>query len=284
MSMITVGRRPCHFHGNRLYFEDGWEDKLREIGLVQGSDWRNLSPGTLVNTSPRVNMFRVVLGTGETVYFKRYVPRVKKSLSTLLIGKSGNEVFSYQQLSRIGVPTLKPLALGEMRRGWLKPPGCIVTLGIENAVSLDEFALKQWYDMPPLEKTRVYKEISQQIIHQLRLAHQHNFFHYDLKWRNILVQRDAAGSYHCTWIDCPRGRYMRLRRSRGRMVDLSSLARLSLSYLSRTQRLRFIYDYLGEGASRKQARKLFMRVNGHLSRRYPRIFDPGEHPALEEDS
>jgi len=279
--MITVGRRPCHLRGNRLYFEDGWEDKLGEIGLVQGSDWRSLSPGLLINTSPRVNVFRVVLGTGETIYFKRYVHRVKKSLSSLLMSKSCNEVFSYQQLSRIGVPTLKPLALGEMRSGWLKPPNCIVTLGIENSVSLDDFALKQWYNMPALEKSRVYKEISQQIIQQVQLAHRHNFFHYDLKWRNILVQTDAAGGYHCTWIDCPRGRYMRLRRSRGRMVDLSSLARLALSYLSRTQRLRFIYDYLGEGASRKQARKLFMKIDRHLSHRFPRIFDPGEHQGLE---
>ena len=280
--MITVGRRPCHLHGNRLYFEDGWEDKLREIVLVQGVDWRSLSPGTLINASPRVNMFCATLSMGETVYFKRYVPPVKKSLTALLMSKSGNEVFSYQQLSKIGVPTLKPLALGEMRRGWLKPPNCIVTLGIENSVSLDEFALKQWYNMPAPEKKRVYREISQEILQQIRLAHKHNFFHYDLKWRNILVQTDADGRYHCTWIDCPRGKYMRLRRSRGRMVDLSSLARLSLSYLSKTRRLRFIYDYLGEGASRKQARKLFMKIDGHLSRRPPRVFDPGEYLDLEE--
>ena len=280
--MITVGRRPCHFHGNRLYFEDGWEDKLREIGLVQGSDWRSLSPGSLINASPRVNMFRVTLSTGETVYFKRYVHRIKKSITALLISKSGNEVFSYQQLSRIGVPTLKPLALGEMRRGWLKPPNCIVTLGIENSVSLDEFALNQWCNMPALEKKHVYREISQKILQQVRLAHRQHFFHYDLKWRNILVQKDADGAYHCTWIDCPRGRYMRLRSSRGCMVDLSSLARLSLSYLSKTQRLRFIYDYLGEGASRKRARKLFMKIDRHLSRRPPRIFNPGERQDPEE--
>ncbi len=81
-------------------------------------------------------------------------------------------------------------------------------------------------------------EISAEIISQLQRAHRSNFFHFDLKWRNILVVRDADGHYRCSWIDCPRGRYMRLRPGRGQLVDLSSLARLSLSYLSRTRRLR----------------------------------------------
>ena len=67
---------------------------------------------------------------------------------------------------------------------------------------------------------------------------------------------------------------MHFRPGRGRLVDLSSLARLSLSYLSRTRRLRFIYDYLGERATRKRARRLFMKIDRHLSRRMPRVFDP----------
>ncbi len=128
--------------------------------------------------------------------------------------------------------------------------------------------------LPQAERSRVYREISTEIIGQLQRAHRKRFFHFDLKWRNILVHRDAGGHYRCTWIDCPRGRYMHLRPGRGQVVDLSSLARLALSYLSRTQRLRFIYAYLGERASRQRARRLFRKVDRHLSRRMPRVFDP----------
>ena len=148
-----------------------------------------------------------------------------------------------------------------------------------DSLSLDEFARQRWCKLTRAERSRVYRKISTEIIGQLQRAHRSNFFHFDLKWRNVLVIRDAEGHYRCTWIDCPRGRYMRLRPGRGQLVDLSSLARLALSYISRSQRLRFIYDYLGDQVSRNQARGLFMKIDRHLSRRMPRVFNPFDEQA-----
>jgi len=271
--MIKVGAGPCHLNGNRLYFEEGWEDRLKEIGLVQSGAWDTLEPGTLVTGSVVVNTFRVPLGSGAVVYFKRYV-YPNRGRYFMQQSRAANEVYSYQQLANIGIPTLKPLALGEIRNFGRLVAACIVTREVPDALSLDEFAQQIWCKLPYTERSRVYREISAEIISQLQLAHRNNFFHYDLKWRNILVRRDADGHYRCTWIDCPRGRTMRWRTGRGQTVDLSGLARLSLSYLSRTRRLRFIYDYLGERASRERARSLFMKIDRHLSRRMPRVFNP----------
>ena len=271
--MIKAGTGPCHLNGNRLYFEDGWEDRLKEIGLQQGSHWHVLEPGPLVTGSLVVNTYRVPLSSGVAVYFKRYVYN-NKYRYLLQQSRAANEVYCYRQLADIGIPTLKPLVLGEIREFGCLIAACIVTREVPDSLSLDEFARQHWCKLPQAERSRVYREISTEIIRQLQRAHRNNFFHFDLKWRNILVRRDADGHYHCSWIDCPRGRYMRLRPGRGQVVDLSSLARLSLSYLSRTRRLRFIYDYLGEKASRKQARSLFMKVDRHLSRRMPRVFNP----------
>jgi tRNA A-37 threonylcarbamoyl transferase component Bud32 len=271
--MIKAGTGPCHLNGNRLYFEDGWEDRLKEIGLLQGSRWHTLEPGPLVTGSVVVNTYRVPLSSGAAVYFKRYVYN-NKYRYFLQQSRAANEVYCYQQLADIGIQTLEPLVLGEIREFGRLIAACVVTREVPDAPSLDEFARQHWCKLPQAERSRVYREISAEIISQLQRAHRNKFFHFDLKWRNILVRRDADGHYRCTWIDCPRGRYMRLRPGRGQLVDLSGLARLALSYLSRSQRLRFIYAYLGDQASRRQARHLFMKIDRHLSRRMPRVFDP----------
>ena len=272
--MIKAGNGPCHLHGNRLYFEDGWEQRLAAFGLRQGSRWHLLEPESLVTGSLLVNTYRVQLSGAGAIYFKRYVYSLVRNRYFLQQSRAANEVYCYRQLAAIGIATLKPLALGEIREFGRLIAACIVTAEVPDALSLDEFARLHWCKLPPAERTRVYREISAEIISQLQRAHRKRFFHFDLKWRNILVQRDAAGHYRCTWIDCPRGRYMHLMPGRGQTVDLSSLARLALSYLSRTQRLRFIHDYLGEGASRQRARRLFRKIDRHLSKRMPRVLDP----------
>ena len=272
--MIRAASGPCHLNGNRLYFEGDWEDRLKAIGLLQGGHWYTLEPGSLVTGSPRVNTYRVPLNSGAAVYFKRYVYKNTENRYFLQQSRAANEVYSYRQLVNIGIPTLNPVALGEYREFGRLIAACIVTEEVPDALSLENYAQQQWCRLPRAERLRVYHEISTEIIGQLQRAHRNRFFHFDLKWRNILVRRDAEGHYRCTWIDCPRGRYMRLRSGRGMVVDLSSLARLSLSYLSKSQRLRFIYDYLGEGGSRQRARRLFKKVDRHLSRRMPKVFDP----------
>ena len=186
-----------------------------------------------------------------------------------------NEVFSYAQLKKAGVPTLDAVAWGTIRDYGILRATCIVTRAIPDSEDLEQFAQNHWCSMTPPERSCAIREISSEIIKYLQLAHRRHFFHYDLKWRNILVTKDEQGVYRCTWIDSPKGRYLWLRHGRGQMVDLSALARLALSYLSRTQRLRFIYKYLGTGASRREARRLFRKIDRHLSRRMPVIFDPG---------
>ena len=77
--MIRAGTGPCNLNGNRLYFEDSWEGRLKEIGLQQS--------------------------------------------------RAANEVYSYQQLNDIGIPTLKPLVLGEMREFGRLIAACVVDAG-----------------------------------------------------------------------------------------------------------------------------------------------------------
>ncbi len=63
---LSGKRRPCHFNGNRLYFAQGWQEKLKEIGLVQGSCWDKLEPGELVTRSQRLRFLYAYCGPGTT--------------------------------------------------------------------------------------------------------------------------------------------------------------------------------------------------------------------------
>jgi len=265
---IKIG--PQHLHGRKLYVEDQWVEAMAEFALTPGKDWLELAPGTAVSISNRVKAYRVPLKDGRCVYFKTYSFHGQLMDYFMRPSKCAIEVNSYQTLSSIGIPTIKTLAFGEERVFGMLKSCCVVTEGIDDTTQLEEFALEQWHHMPPAEKKKAYEEIFVETAKFTRKAHKAGFFHGDLKWRNILISK-KDGTYCTTWIDCPRGKKMSFRAKRGQMVDLSCLARLGLSYLTRTQRYRFLKTYLAEEATSSEIKQLWRRVDSHLSRRMPEI-------------
>ncbi len=269
--MIPGGRRPHLFHGSRLFFAPAWRNKLEDIGLLMGTDWRTLSPGRQITGAPITNCFQVVLDSGETVYFKRYVYKyrlISNRFYWLLPSKAAIESWGYQKLNSLGLIVPQVLALGEMRTFGLIRAACIVTLGLENSMDLETFAEEVWRFMPEPNKTEFVTEFSNQLIAQVQVAHAANFFHHDLKWRNILVV-NSGSRYTPVWIDCPRAAVMRLRRRRGMIVDLSGLSRLAMKYFTPRQLFLFVCRYLGDQGDKDSCRRLFRDVEAHLSRRLP---------------
>jgi hypothetical protein len=98
--------------------------------------------------------------------------------------------------------------------------------------------------------------------------HAAEFFHHDLKWKNILLRHDDDG-WHPIWIDCPRAAHVRLRKRRSVIIDLGRLGRLAGHYLSVKQQLLWLHAYLGQGASKKDVKKLYYEVKNYLDRRRP---------------
>ncbi len=267
--MIPVGRRPHLLHGSRLFFAPAWRHKLEDIGLRKEIDWRILSPGRRITGAPLTNCFHVVLDGGETVYFKRYVYKlISDRFYWLLPSKAAIESWGYQKLNNLGIMAPQVLALGEMRSFGLVRAACIVTLGVENSMDLETFAEEVWNYMPEPVKTVFVTEFANQLIAQIKIAHTANFFHHDLKWRNILVVNSGT-SYTPVWIDCPRAAVMPLRRRRGIIVDLSGLSRLAIKYFTPRQQFLFVCRYLGDQGDRESCRRLFRDVEAHLSRRLP---------------
>lgn len=274
--MLSGKRKICHFHGTKLYFADGWEEKLQEIGLVQGRHWNQLEPGECVSSSKRTNTYCVTLKDGERVFFKRYLYLDRSFKFYMKPSETAVEVFSYKQMAEIGIPTAEPVAVGEMRRYGTLCSCCIVTREIPQTIELIKYALKEWRDLPATKRRRAFNFIADVICRDLRKMHDHDFFHFDPKWRNIMIRRDETDKSNIQglwWIDSPRGKTLSGRRhDYGMIYDLANLTRNSLSFLSRSQRLRFLHTYCGPETGRKEIRRIIKKINLRLQRKPSRIY------------
>ena len=274
--MLNGKRKACHFHGTKLYFTDGWEKKLQEIGLIQGQRWDGIEPGECVSQSKRTNTYRVTLKNGERVFFKRYLYLDRQFKFFLKPSETAIEVLSYQKLAAIGTPTAEPVAVGEMRQYGTLRCCCIVTREIPQTINLIEYALKEWRHLPVARRHRAFTFISDTICRDLKNMHAHDFFHIDPKWRNIMIRRDEVDKSEIQglwWIDSPRGQiFSGLRHNYGMIYDLANLTRNSLSFLTRTQRLRFLHAYCGPETSRQEIRRIIKKINLRLQRNPPRIY------------
>ncbi len=269
-------RKACHFHGIKLYFAGDWEEKLKEIGLVQGRRWDRLAPGECVNESRRVNTYRVILKGGETVFFKRYLYFDRPLKFFLKPGPATVEVYSYRTMAAIGIPAAEALAVGEMRIGGALCSCFIVTREIPRTLSLIDYALNEWRYLPAAQRRRAATFIAAHICRDFQKMHRHNFFHFDPKWRNILIRRDETDKSTIQglwWIDSPRGRVLSGRRhDYGMIYDLTNLGRNALSFLSRSQRLRFLYAYCGPQTGRREIRRIVKEINRRLQRKPVRLY------------
>lgn len=261
-------RRLAVFDGEVRFIDPAWADELHQLGLTLESDWSSLSAGTCVSESEITNCFKIDLAGNRSIYFKRYTyPKSKQSRYWMRASKAQVEIFGYRQLKIIGVPTLKVIAFGESRSYGRLRAAYIITQGINRSMDLQQFAREVWFPMPKQQRSKLYLQLRQQIFDQLQRAHERNFYHQDLHWRNILVTNDN-GHYQTTWIDCPRAAFRKLPFSarHGQMVDLSSLGRRSLDYLSRSERYRALAAYLRTSDHGWTPRALFREIQAHHER------------------
>lgn len=276
-------RRPCHFHGNRLYFAPGWQKKLEEVGLVQGSRWDKLEPGECVTHSKRTNTYKTTLTCGETVYFKRYLLFGKPFKFYLRPSETAVELFSYTEMAKLNIPIAEPVAVGEIRRFGSLFACCIVTREVPETITLKDYAIYEWTFLPPQKRQEAFSTISSTICQHLQTMHAAGFFHFDPKWRNILIRRNIADKIEGVWwIDSPRGKKLPSRRHEyGTIYDLTNLCRLALSFLSRSQRLRFLYAYCNPDTTRKEIKEVAGKINRRLQRKPSRMVKPTKREALQ---
>ncbi|MEO1889226.1 MAG: lipopolysaccharide kinase InaA family protein [Cycloclasticus sp.] len=258
------------FHGTRLNITAEEQPSFATIGLGNSAAWPPFNEGHILSKGTTTCIKVTLPSTKETVYFKRYNHTKKPWEFFLRRSKAANELINYQRLKILNIPTLDTIAFYEKRKFGSLKIACIVTKELSNTMQLDDFYVDVLLKMPTKQRLNVLNSLKQQLFDQLRTAHDNGFFHLDLKWRNILIQQNGD-NYMPIWIDCPRGIQRRYLNYRLKVADLSGLARKALSFFTAAQLYRMLYQYLGPSATKKEARKLFLDISKHLSRRPPKI-------------
>ena len=269
------------FQGTRVWYHPDWQTDLEELGLADMDNWRVPVDVPAVSKSKHViACYRITLASGRVIYYKRYDYRTRWKAALrfwLRPSKAAIEKWGYRRYHACGVDVPRTVAFGEARIMGLLRVAFIVTEEVPDAVSLDTFVAAGLPGIPAAERVVQMSAFAGRLADTIRKAHGACLFHYDLKWRNILIQ-SRDGEYYPVIIDCPRAFVSCLRRRYGVTADLSALARLAVSYLTLNQRYHFLAACLGSAAGPRTRKDWYRRVQRRLDKRPPKIISLQESP------
>lgn len=146
------------------------------------------------------------IGGPTIVFVKRYLygkrsQRIKQMFRGTLFGlsRARREYEFLSEMVRRGVPTVRPIAYGERRRGLFLHSSFLITEGAENCRSLDLFYLGRLRDKPfgGTERRAFIKKLAATV----RGMHDAGVRHGGLFWRNILVHPQSDGSFCFSVLD-----------------------------------------------------------------------------------
>lgn len=269
------------FQGTRVWYHPDWQADLEELGLADMDNWRVPVDVPAVSKSKHaIACYRITLASGRVIYYKRYDYRTRWKTALrfcLRPSKAAIEKWGYQRYHACGVDVPRTVAYGESRVMGVLRVAFIITEEVPDAVSLDTFVAAGLPGIDTAERAGKMSAFAGRLVDSIHKAHNACLFHYDLKWRNILVQ-SRDGEYYPVIIDCPRAFVSCLRRRYGITADLSALARLAVSYLTLNQRYHFLAACLGSAADPGTRKDWYRRVQRRLDKRPPKIISLQESP------
>ncbi len=216
-------------------------------------------PGEVVSKGP-VNEVVHTSVRGVGYYVKRYRSGGKWLRRWLGSSRARAEWQNLRLFHELGIPTPPLIAFGEQRGLHGERRGVLVLREQADTVDLATLARS---GCPELKSRSWVQRVGRQVADAVRKLHSNNFCHNDLKWRNILVTRDAAPAVY--FIDCPGGRFWPSVLVKRRIIkDLACLDKLAKQHLSRTQRLRFYLSYANKAALDKRDKKIIRRVEAYF--------------------
>ena len=258
------------FHGTTVQVAPEWRAQFERLGLFDPMNWRVPTDAPPVSSSKMaVACYRMPLPDGRVMYFKRYDYRHSRKHRFrfwMRPSRAGVEQFGYAQYRKLGIAVPNIVGFGESRVLGTLTTSFIATEEVPSSVSLTDFFARSLSGDEDAGRNRKISAFAGRLLGDLRKAHAACLFHYDLKWRNILIQQ-RDGEYYPVIIDCPRAFVSRLRRRYGITADLSALARLALAYLTLSQRYRLLAAYLGDSAGPAERKYWYRRVQRHYERR-----------------
>jgi tRNA A-37 threonylcarbamoyl transferase component Bud32 len=194
---------------------------------------------------------------GRHYYIKAYQKRGKSLRRYLGRSRVRAEWENLQLIRRMNIPTLELVAFGEEKKLLGGRRGVLVTRDIPGVVDLEAIAKLK---TSVLQQANWVNGVIDKLSSYVRIMHDHNFVHGDLKWRNILVNSSDATEVYI--FDCPQGRQLPGALlapvfSRAKIKDLACLDKVAKYKLRRTQRMRFYLSYSGlEKLNRKHKARI----------------------------
>ena len=184
---------------------------------------------------------------------------VRRWLSKPRIQGEWENLLLFRQLD---IPTASVVAYGqEFSRGRFIR-GAMVTREIQDSTNLAKLASG---NDPRLHDPRWFESIARQLASAVRKLHAIRFTHNDLKWRNILVDRDNQ----LYLIDCPLGGTWYGPFLQYRIIkDIKTLDHLAKKYLRKSQRLMFYKMYAKKDRLAKKDKHFIRQMLSRKSRRY----------------
>lgn len=216
-------------------------------------------PGEQVTSDRISNVKRITLNTGR-YYAKQYCVRGKHLRRFFGRSRAQGEWQNLKYFAELQIPIPPLIAYGRHKVGKTRLE-ILVTAAVEGSRDLATVAQQE----PEYFTCRTWTlAVMRQVADYTRRLHADNFVHWDLKWRNILVQGDADPKVF--FFDCPLGRrwYGGLQR-RGAIKDLGCLDSVARSVLTRTQRLRFFLLYRQEEHLTPGAKRQIRQIDAFLT-------------------
>jgi tRNA A-37 threonylcarbamoyl transferase component Bud32 len=157
----------------------------------------------------------------------------------------------------------RPLAALEQRSLGAVRSCCMMSEALSNARMFSVFALRDGRNFARR------KWISEAVAREIRRMHDSGIYTHDLQETNLMLEaRDHELTiYFVDLEDFRRARKVSMRR---RMLNLVHLDRSIGRFVSRSQRLRFFYNYLGDRPAHDEARRLvgqLLEIRNRIERR-----------------
>lgn len=193
--------------------------------------------GQKISADPLSFVIRATVN-GHNYYVKQYHHRGKGVRRFIGRSRAKGEWSNLLYFSSLGIPTPRIVAYGQQKINERKLE-VLVTAEVEESKDLATLAQQQ----PEQFRNRAWCYTTMtQIADYTRRLHDQGFVHWDLKWRNILIQEDTVPKVY--FFDCPLGRrWYAWLKYRGAIKDLGCLDLIGQNVLTRTQRLRFYLLY-----------------------------------------
>lgn len=245
------------FFRERVHIEPEYQELMRSAGLDSVRGVFETKQGKLLTSQGLYgedDVSRIRLedgGVTRTFYVKRFWNRRMECLFSRAwrgswFGRSvmRAEFEKIQSLGRMGLRIPRVVGYGEQRFCGAVINTYMITEEIPNAMGVDTI-VHQWMDTQPKDQQRALKEeLITSIASSVKTMHANGFEHHDLFLRNLIVTDHDMSSLYI--FDCPCGRnWPAFIMKKRRKVDLAMLDAGATVAFSPTQRMRFIYQYLG---------------------------------------